>query len=114
MEEAVDYPQGPKMYAQVDISQKKKPSEDQRSTSGYPDIIHQVRKCVTAMNLQPLCMKFPWFCHTNIGQLFCNCLRPIPLFGGKSSEGSKVIVTLLLPQIAESSDTQSSLFGENE
>ena len=27
-----------------------------------------------------LCMKLPWFCHTNGGQLVCNCPRSRPLF----------------------------------
>ena len=39
-----------------------------------------------------LCMKLSWFCHTNSGQLFCNCplfviaLVPGLLFGGKPDE----------------------------
>ena len=35
-------------------------------------------------------------------------------FRGKSEEGWKVVVTLLLPQIPEYSDTLSALLGENE
>ena len=37
-------------------------------------------------------MKLPWFCHTNSGQLFCNCplcviaLVPGLFFGGKPDE----------------------------
>ena len=31
-------------------------------------------------------MKLPWFCHTNSGQLFCNCPRSGPFFGGKPDE----------------------------
>ena len=38
----------------------------------------------------------------------CKCPHLSPLFGGKSAEGSKVVVTLLLPQMAESSDTLSA------
>ena len=39
-----------------------------------------------------LCMKLPWFCHTNSRQLFCNCqlfavaLVPGLFFGGKPNE----------------------------
>ena len=39
-----------------------------------------------------LCMKLSWFCHTNSGQLFCNCplfviaLVPGLFFGGKPDE----------------------------
>ena len=52
-----------------------------------------------------LCRKLPLFQHTNSGQSSCNCPRPRPLFGGKSGEGSEVVVTLLLPQMAEKLDT---------
>ena len=47
-----------------------------------------------------LCMKLPWFCHTNIGQLFCNCplfetaLLPDLSFGGKQTR--RVFILLLL------------------
>ena len=67
-----------------------------------------------------LCMKEPWFRHTNSRQSFCNCLPfvialvPDLFFGWKSAEGSKVVVTLLLPQMADNSDTLSSLLGKNE
>ena len=39
-----------------------------------------------------LCMKLSWFCHTNSGQLFCNCplfvtaLGPGLFFGAKPGE----------------------------
>ena len=65
-------------------------------------------------------MALPCFRHTNSGQLFCNCLPfvialvPCLFFGGKSAEGSKIVVTLLLPQMAEHSDTRCALLGENE
>ena len=61
-----------------------------------------------------LCMKLPLFCHTNSGQLFCDCPRPRPLFGGKSAKGSKVVLTLQLPQLAENSDTWSALLDDKE
>ena len=44
------------------------------------------------MSLITLCMKLSWFCHTNSGQLFCNCplfviaLVPGLFFGGKPDE----------------------------
>ena len=44
----------------------------------------------------------------------CNCPRPRPLLGGISEGGFKVDVTLLLPQMAENSDTSSAMLGENE
>ena len=65
-------------------------------------------------------MKLPWFRHRNSGQLFCLCppfviaLISDLFFGGKLAEGSKVVVTLLLPQMAKNSDTRSALLGENE
>ena len=43
-----------------------------------------------------ICMKLPWFRHTNSPQLFCNCPIPDLFFGGKSAEGWKVVVTSLL------------------
>ena len=55
-------------------------------------------------------MKLPWFNNAN----FVIALVPDIFFVGKSAEGSKVIVTLLLPQMAENSDTRSSLLGENK
>ena len=67
-------------------------------------------------------MKLPWFCHQTEGNHFATAPPPpfvtalVPglFFGRKSAEGSKVIVTLLLPQMAEHSDTPSTLLGENE
>ena len=65
-------------------------------------------------------MKLPWFRHTNSEQLFCNwlpfaiALVPDLFFHEKSAEGSKVVVTLLLRQMAENSDTWSALLDENE
>ena len=40
-------------------------------------------------------MKLPWFYHS---QLFCNCPRSRSLFGGKPTDCSKVVLTLLLPE----------------
>ena len=46
----------------------------------------------TVYGLITLCMKLSWFCHTNSGQLFCNCplfviaLVPGLFFGGKPDE----------------------------
>ena len=68
----------------------------------------------TALFIITLCMNLRWFHNTNSGQLFCNCPRPRPLFGGKSAEGSKVVVTLLLPQMAKNLGPRSALLGENE
>ena len=45
---------------------------------------------------------------------FVISLVPDLFFGGKSTEGSKDVVVLLLPQISENSDTRSALLGENE
>ena len=42
-----------------------------------------------------LCMKLSWFCHTNSGQLFCNCPRSRPLFWGNQT---RCVVILLLLQ----------------
>ena len=42
--------------------------------------------CALIIKVITLYMKLPWFCHTNIRQLFCNCPRSRPLFGKKPVE----------------------------
>ena len=65
------------------------------------------RGCTQAIAcLITLCMKLPWF--------RIQTAVPDPFIGGKSAVGSKDVVPLLLPQMAENSDTLSALLGENE
>ena len=65
----------------------------------------------TIQHLNTLCVKLSWFCHTNSGQLLCNCPRSRPALGGKPAESSKVVVILLFPQ---NSGTVFTLLDENE
>ena len=60
-------------------------------------------------------MKLPWFHHTKISaRHFVIALVPDRLFGGKATEGYKVVVNMLLLQMGENSDTRSALLLENE
>ena len=56
-----------------------------------PKTFFKNRKC-SFQTVITLCMKLLWFCHTNSGQLFCNCslfviaLVPGLFFGGKPAK----------------------------